>query len=410
MDTFLLLILFVVIGFLSFHFINQRLQKKLLYLTGLEFLLIGILIGQPFVNFLNQSIGLQLPILLNDENSVQLRPIIAIIIGAVGFSVGLQFRIKELFNYSPEHFKLSITDVLFTMIFMCCLSFVIISKIFQSFIQLEDVIASSLIIGITSTTLSIGVLESIKSKFQAEGNNFNTLLLVPKLNNFFAISLLGLMLVLIRHGSTRGISITPIEWFVLNIALGLLMGFLFFVFLEREEDENKLLVALLGIIIFSSGSAYFLNLSPLFLNMLVGFVIGNFFKSKETLTEIFRKLEHPFYVIILIYAGAIIRIDNFLVFIFGLIMYLILRYLIKIFNGWLAFKSSFDKSKFSPLIGKGLSTQGILAIVMIVNYQQVYNNPLTNSIFAIVIFGVLINEILSTKFIKDLLIDLNEIK
>ncbi|MGB9665208.1 MAG: hypothetical protein ACPL25_09885 [Ignavibacteria bacterium] len=410
MSTFLLLILIVVFGFLSFHFINQKLQKKLLYLTGLEFLFLGILIGEPFLKFINELFKIRMPVLLDREGSLQLRPVIAAILGAVGFSVGLQFRIKELFDYKIEHFKLAINDILFTIILMSSISFLLIHNFFQNILNLESIIANSLIIGISASTFSQAVLDSIKNKFEVSGDNFNTLQKIPKVNNFIALTFLGLMFAILHVGQTSGISITPIEWFVINIALGLLIGFLFFVFLEREENESKLLIALLGIIIFSSGAAYYMNFSPLFINMLVGFVIGNAFQSREVLNSIFKKLEHPFYVIILIYAGATFRIDNFWLFILGVILYIIIRMIVKYFNGWLSYQSCFDKSKFSSRIGLGLNTQGIIAITMAVNFQQVYDNPLTNTIFAIVIFSTLINEILSTKLSKDLLLDLSEIK
>lgn len=410
MNTFLLLILIVIFGFLSFHFINQKLQKRLLYLTGLEFLFIGIFIGEPFINFLNGIFNIKLPILLDSEGLLQLKPIIATILGAVGFSVGLQFRIKELFNYSIEHFKLAVNDIILTTISMSGLSFFLMYYLFQNILSIENIITNSLIIGISASTFSNGVLESIQSKFEVSGTNFNTLQRISKINNFLAITFLGLMFTIFHKGQTSGIHITPVEWFVLNIVLGLIIGFLFFVFLEREENENKLLVALLGIIIFSSGTAYYMNFSPLFLNLLAGFVIGNIIKSKDILVSVFKKLEHPFYVIILIYAGAIIRIDNFWIFFAGLFLYILIRVVIKYFNGWLSYHSCFDKNKFSPRIGLGLNTQGIIAITMMVNFQQVYDNPLTNTLFAVIITAVLINEILSTKLTKDLLIDLSEIK
>lgn len=410
MNTFLLLILIVIFGFLSFHFINQKIQKKFLYLTGLEFLFVGILIGEPFVRFVNDLFNSDLPVLLNTEGSVQLKPIIATILGAVGFSIGLQFRLKELFNYSIEHLRLAINDILLTVIVISGLSFLLISNLFQNILDFQSIIINSLITGISASTLSVIVLESIQSKFEVSGNNFDTLQKIPKINNFIALTLFGLMFAVFHKGQTSGIQVTSVEWFVINIALGLIIGFLFFVFLEREENETKLLIALLGIIIFSSGVAYFMNFSPLFLNMLVGFVIGNFLKSKDLISSIFRKLEHPFYVIILIYAGANIRIDNFWIFVSGLILYVVFRFVVKYFNGWFTYQFSYDKSKFSSRIGLGLNTQGMIAIAMMVNFQQVYDNPLANSLFAIILIGVLINEILSTKLTKDLLIDLSEIK
>lgn len=410
MDTFLLLILLIIIGYLSFQFVNKKLQRKFLYKPGFEFLLLGILIGEPFISFINNKFQLALPIIPNEQGLIQLRPVIAAVLGAVGFSVGLQFRVKELFNFSIEQFKLSIFDSILTLLIMSSLSYLVMRSFLQNLISIENLVVNSLIIGLTASTLSIYVLEVLKNKFQIEGENFNTLSTIPKLNNFISISFVGLIFALNHKGTTKIISFTPIEWFVISILISLLLGFLFFIFLEREETENKLFLALLGIIIFSSGSAYFLNLSPLFFNLLVGFVIGNLIKSKDALTEFFKKMESPFHIIILIYAGTLIKIDNFYIFIVGLVSYLIIRYLLKFFIGWFAFNLSLDKSKFDKSIGKGLTSQGIIAIAIVINFQQVFNNPFMNTIFAIVIFSSLINDILSTKFTKDLLIDLNEIK
>lgn len=409
MNTFLLLILILVFSFISFHFINQKLQKRFLYLTGLEFLFIGILMNEHLINFVNQTFQLHFPILLSKESSIQLKPVIATILGAVGFSVGLQFRIKNFFGLSIEHFKLSITDIVFTFLLMSLLSYLILTQFFSQILNINEILINSLIIGITAVTFSGEVLNSIRSKFSVSGSNFNALVSVSQLNNFFAIVIVGTVFAVFRKGSTLNFEISPTEWFVISSVLGLLIGFLFFVFLERETNETKLLLALLGIIIFSSGSAYFLNLSPIFLNLMVGFVIGNFFKEKESLLEIFKKLDHPFYVIILIYAGSLLFIDNMVIFISGILIYVLARYCIKYFTGWFAYHSSFDKNIFSPMIGKGLNTQGVIAITIMVSFYQVYSNPLIHQVYAIVIFSVLINETLSTRILKNLLIDLNEI-
>jgi hypothetical protein len=83
---------------------------------------------------------------------------------------------------------------------------------------------------------------------------------------------------------------------------------------------------------------------------------------------------------------------------------------VKYFNGWLSYHFSINKNKFSSRIGLGLNTQGIIAITTMVSFQQVFNNQLFNSLFAIVVVAVIVNEIISIKLTKDLLIDLSEIK
>lgn len=410
MEIFLLFFLLIFALYFIFHLVCQKLQNKIYYIPGIEFFFIGILINGSFIEYINQNFGISLPFLLKGDGSSQINLLITVTIGIVGFSAGLQFRIKDLFNFSIEHFKLSLTNILFTILAMSVITFLILNNLYKDLIPLGELILITMIVGVAASTLSISVIESTKNKFNIDGKNFQTLYLLPKPNNFLSISIFGLIFVLAHHTSTNGFRITPVEWFVLSIIIGILLGFLFFIFLGREKEESKLLLAISGILIFLSGLSFYLNVSPLFLSLIAGFVIGNLIQSKEILSGILEKLELPVNAVILIYSGALIKIDNFLFFFSGLFLFLLSRLLIKYFTGWFSYQISIDKSKFSNSIGKGLNSQGIIAIAMMINFQQVYNNPVMNLIFSIVVIAILINEILSAKLLKDLLIDLNEIK
>ncbi|MCX8010933.1 MAG: hypothetical protein N3A61_07260, partial [Ignavibacteria bacterium] len=120
--------------------------------------------------------------------------------------------------------------------------------------------------------------------------------------------------------------------------------------------------------------------------------------------------ENAIYIILLIYAGTLIRFDNSLVLLFGLALYLIFRFLIKYFNGWVAYKLCVDKTKFNQNIGSGLFPQGLISFSIVISFQQMYMSSLTHTIFAIILFASLISEVISNKILKDLLIDYNEIK
>lgn len=410
METSLFFYLLIFTFYFISRFICQKFQNKIFLIPGIEFFFLGIFINENFIDFINQNLGLSVALPLKINDSSQVNSLITVIISTVGFSAGLQFRIKDLFNFSIVHFKLLFMNIFFTILAMGGIAFFIINNLYRNLISLEEIILTSMFIGVIASTLSLSVIESTKNKFNIDGKNFQTLYLLPKPNNFLSISIFGLIFVILHHTSASGFRITPVEWFVLSILIGILLGFLFFVFHGREKEESKLLLSIAGISIFLSGLALYLNFSPLFLSLLVGLVIGNLLQSKEVLSGIFEKVEFPVNVIMLIYSGALIKIDNFVFYFGGLILYLFLRFLIKYFTGWFAYQISIDKSKFSNSIGKGLNSQGIIAIAMMINFQQVYNNPLMNLIFAIVISAILINEILSAKLLKNLLIDLNEIK
>lgn len=410
MDTSLPLILLIIVVFLTFVLINRKLNERLIIFKSFIFLLIGILISQPFVNWVNDIFQTNIMSPTSDELFKRVDLISFVVLGFVGFSTGARVRIKEMLNYSLEHFKLSFIDILFSILLMGGIS-IFVSQIFLSHIlSIENILINALILGIASATLSLRIYDKIKNEFQVKGENFNTLCIIPKLNNFFLISLVGLTTILTTHSRVTNIHFTPIEWFLVSVLIGLILGFLLFIFLEDEIKETNLFISLLGIVIFAVGLALYSNLSPIFFNLILGLVIGNTVKSKEMIMNILIKLEDVFYAILLIYIGSVLEINNFWIFFAGIVIYLTLRYLIKYFNGFVSYKIATDKSKFSSSIGKGLTAQGLVTLAIALNFQQVYDNPLINILFAVIVFSTLINELFSKKIIKDLLIDLNEIR
>lgn len=409
MNAFIVLILILIFGFISFHFFNKKLQEKFLYFTGLEYLFLGILIGAPFINWINSTLNLDFPILLTPESSLQLRPITALVIGTVGFTTGLKLRFKNYTNVNRERIRLAFTDVIFTTLFMSGVFYAIFTYFFDSELTLPESLVNALVLGTTASTYSPTVIDTLAKKFKISGPNFTTLSFDSSISNVISIILFGMLFSIVHIGKTHNLPITITEWFVINVLLGIVIGILFFIFLEREQSENKLFLALMGIIIFTSGAAYYLNFSSLFITMILGIFIANTSKVYEKIEETLTKVEHPFYVFILIYAGATININNWLLWMGGLILYLVVRMSIKNFNGWFAYQASYDKSAFNPTIGKGLNSQGMIAIAMALNFIQVYRNQFVDLIFAIVIFSVIVNEFLSIKWTRDLLIDLNEV-
>jgi len=409
MNTFILLILILIFGFISFHFINQKLQDKFLYFTGLEYLFLGILIGSPFLTWINAYFAIDFPILLSPQSSLQLKPVIALIIGTVGFTTGLKLRFKDFSEMNRERLRLALTDVVITTLVLFFVFFGIFRFFFSGNLTFDEALVNALVLGTTASTYSPSVLQTLRHKFNIDGPNYKSLLFSSSISNIISIISFGMLFSIVHQGVPKNLDITVTEWFVINIVIGIIIGILFIIFLEREEDENKLFLALMGIIIFTSGVAYYLNFSTLFISLIMGIFIANTSKVHKRLEAALEKLEHPFYVIILIYAGSILYVNNWYIWVAGLGLYLILRMNIKNFNGWFAYQASYDKTAFSPTIGKGLNSQGLIAIAMALNFIQVYENEFSILVFSVIIAAVIVNEFLSIKWTRDVLIDLNEI-
>ena len=206
---------------------------------------------------------------------------------------------------------------------------------------------------------------------------------------------------------------TPTEWVAINLAFGIILGALFFLFLGNEQSDQRLLLALIGIIIFSSGAAYFLRLSPLFLNLILGLVLGISTETRVRLLRVLLGIEHPIYVLVLVFLGAswLGRGGIPLGLLAGLAgAYLILRYLGKLLGGFIAQRTSDERDKIPSRLGLGLISQGAVAVAMAINFQQVYLHPLAAVVTTCVLVSLVVNEIVGQRLMRNLLLDAGEIE
>jgi Kef-type K+ transport system membrane component KefB len=166
--------------------------------------------------------------------------------------------------------------------------------------------------------------------------------------------------------------------------------------------------------VFASGAAYYLNLSPIFINLVLGIMLANTSSIRHRLLEMMHSVEKPFYVVILVFAGAAWNLaalaERWPLFAFCAGLYLLLRYWGKSFGGYAAYTTSENPEQLPRRIGLGLLSQGAVAVAMIVNYRQVYKNEFIDIAISCVLVSVILYEFLSPKLTKNILIDANEIQ
>src|SRR6185312_1143270 len=74
--------------------------------------------------------------------------------------------------------------------------------------------------------------------------------------------------------------------------------------LDETEGESRLFVALAGAIVVASGASYYLNLSPIYTTLVLGFILANSGSSHRDVTRLLLATERPVYLALLIFAGA----------------------------------------------------------------------------------------------------------
>ena len=132
--------------------------------------------------------------------------------------------------------------------------------------------------------------------------------LAARMDALVAVVAFGLVLAIFHRGDVApGVRPpTPTEWAVINVAVGVASGVLFHLFLgpRGHLDEGRLFVALAGAIVVASGASYYLNLSPIFTNLVLGVILVNSGGAHRDVTRLLLSTERPVYLALLLFAGA----------------------------------------------------------------------------------------------------------
>lgn len=397
------LTILLVFSFMIGRFL-RRFETPHFVFSGMIYLLFGLFVGS--------YMGLGL---LNESLLYKLEPMRDFMTGVAGFLLGLRarylFRNKKIFFsglltasfvftllvfalFLVSQFAVDFTDskeILNTALPLPFLSFFSKSQLWFSFGVAATACSASL--------LSLGMI----SKFQKNSSEVTRALsiLAPSLQ-FFAVSFLGICLAFARSDfSAEALDISKGQWIVATLCSGLLCGLIFSLFIGKQSNQNRVMLAALGAIIFASGIGTILNVSSMFVCFLTGVTISLFSTYAEILKKNLIRLEEPIFVLLLILGGATWQpqIDRawLLPALYFLIRGAVLSSLTHVFY------KNMTKRKLSRL-GQGLLGQDLIAVAIALSLAKAF--PELSQLFLTTILGsIFLNDIVANPLLKKVILD-----
>jgi len=400
MTTVLPLLAVAAIAYLLFHFVVKWLQDRFLFTTGSEYMLLGVLVGPVALD------------LISEDTTRQLSPLTALAIGWVGLLYGASLNPRKLLDESTGG---AVMLAVFGSIVTFAITFAAVwfgLVLFSPDTDAGSRMLASLALAAAAMATSPGILELIQRRFGAEGDTTSTLYQATRLDEFLAIAVFGGLFCIFREDSPipwRETPITHPEWYGVSVGLGVVLGGLFRFFMKDEDDVDKQFLALVGIIVFASGAAYYLDLSPLLVNLVLGFVM--LFNAKDesskAILEVLERTRGPMYILLLIFAGSTWMGAAWPVLVFAL-LYAVTRGGSRLLSGWF---SALASGRIRRDVGRGLLGQGEVAVAMALNFGIVYPaEPLAGLVVTCMLASVLLNELWAARLMKGLLIDSGDIR
>ncbi len=410
MTPLMLLLVVFLFGYLATHLFIIRLRKTQYLFIGIEYIIAGILINPSFSTKLNQFFNIKIPILLNPDIIYQIKPGVLLVLGFYGLITGLKFKVNKLSECKKADWLLSFFEFFFAFLVVGALSFIPLYMLFFNGYNLPILLSGAYILAIASAITSHSFISNITEKLNLVGPLSKLFFNSSYITFNFGIIFYGFLFAIFRFGNIQILNFTQIEWVVLSLFFATIMGLLFFLFLGNEKDENKIYIALIGIVLFSVGVAFLLKLSPIYITFIVGAILTNVSKIGDGILSVFEKINQPISVLIVIFAGIFWVPASIYYFFAVIIIFMLLRFTSKMLAGYFTFAALKGEQSIPKSSGYGLQSTDILLCGMAVEYYFLYPSAIIPFVITAILSSVVIFNIYGFIKTKNFLIDFDDIK
>ena len=380
------LMMIIFLAFSGYHLTFRRFKlpfmARTFYMTGSEFLFLGLLLGPGFID------------LLDDKTQSSLFFLHALLLGWIGLIFGFQFEWTKLKRFPSSHVLAAIVEGTLSF-FLIFLGMHLTVRLFPGLARIMsagDIIALSAIGGCTAQT-GLALVASEDGPRSGELLHF-----------LQAISSIGGMIPLVVFGlffSLGGWPHPASPW-LNNMSTGLAvllmasLGFLLILvlFLREVRQDNELILFLMAVTILGSGLSSALGIPSLFFMFIMGLLLVNSSREKERVYRILITIEKPVYLLVLVLLGASWEYISSWVVLLAL-LFCLYRGLVKVLTGGVVRSfPNVEGERFPVLSGLGLLHQGGLSLALLLEFQHGYALGTSSWLASLILIGVILNEVL----------------
>jgi hypothetical protein len=394
LPTTITLVLVVVFSFLASRFLNRLTLRRALLLSGSEYLIIGLLLG-PLVSGVLHARALEV-----------LRPGVALLLGLVGFVLGLPLR-SHLAAARPRNFLVA---ALYTVLGCTTLSTLAVGLLWVTGVDSNwmALVVPGAVLGCAGMVVSSWILSEGVASLNARGPVTDLLQAIALIGNTIAVLVAGLALDFEHVQLSAAINIFQLPswiWLVTSGLVGLICGALFALFHLGDDSEERTFLATIGVVLFASGIAVALSSSPLLVCMVAGLTASLLSPHSSDLSVQLHQLERPVMIVLMLFAGAM------WVPMHGMEWLLVLLYVVGRWVNLLIWPRLSMVLLRHPArrqrLGSGLRSQGILAVALALSLEL--SLPRWQAVSSAILVGVIAYELGAGAALRRLLADSGEL-
>lgn len=363
---------------------------RLLFRTGTHFVFLGFLLGPQVLGF------------VTTDALAQLDPLIALALGWVGFLFGLQLDREDLARFSGGFYAVALAQAVLAFGIFLALGWGVLRVAGHGGeVQVLLLLAAAATACIT-TPAGIAL---VSTNFLVRGRIRELLFFVASLDAVVGITALQIVYASYHPGRlVFGLaSVPPIGWAVMAAGLGIVCAILFLWLTRPRPDSEELVLFLLGISALASGAALQLQVSPLFVCVVMGAVVANLHPDRQRVFSVLEQWEKPIYLVLLLLAGSLLSFPTLWILPLAA-LYVGLRVVAKVGSSAAVVRTVSLPFDIPKRFGLGLLPQGgislAMAVSVVLTYQglEVEGYPAVEIFFGVVVLGVVVSELVGPFF------------
>jgi Kef-type K+ transport system membrane component KefB len=378
--------LLILIAFLGARFITKRTTLSpvnYFFYSGFIYIFLGLSLGHSGWDILSSSI------------LTGLTPLIDLGLGWVGFLFGFQLETKYLKRFPRKYISLSFLQFGFVFLTGGFGFFLVLKLLYpqeQVYLLYGMASAFGLLLSLNSPTL----LNMASRVIPERGNYYYLARFLASVSGFWGIVGLVVLLSFWHFPFFE----SQVLWkggafLLLSTLFAAILGAIFHYLTKKRTSEEQMLVYLLGLVFFVSGIAFYFNLPPLYMSMVLGITFSNLTKIHEKLYPLLLSTEKPLYIIFLVLIGALweVSVDHRVVI---LVLLMVVLRLVTYILPLPLFKVALDFPLRLPgRFGLCFLSSGGIGVALAVSIKLAYPLVLTDTFLTIALVGVLITEFIS---------------
>lgn len=405
-ESVLILLAIIGVAYLVTHLVLERVAEKFGFVTGVEYIVLGAILG-PVAYYIPD-----VQPLIDDETLGALTPAIVLGTGSLGLWGGLHIDFKKFGALRARALKSAMFISLATLLVTVGVA---VLALYYTWAPdgILAVMPALLCMGTIAVVADASPLRSMAAYLGAEGQATEFGALVAGYCS--AIGIIAFGLIFCFYNTTA----VPFEvdapfvwlvWFGIHLLLGSVLGLVFATFLRRDFSDDKIITVVIGMVIFSSGFAYYLHLSPIFVNFILGIVLINTGRHADHVESRLRAIQRPLYIVLFFFAGAGWKTEGVPWWTFALVVaYVIVRRAGRLTGSLLATRIV-SQETYGAGLGRALLAPGALSVAMLLNFDQVFSSSAyAEVLYDGILTAIVVTEIVAYPMTRSWLIDVADV-